>query len=523
MKPEEFHSSTRRRLLRIAGISAVGVASLTRSGPAQAQSADASVTIEDQESDGERVVIQEAHTSARSELVIGPESKVLVRGTEYLTFELDPETELANAELPLDSKIPETQRLRATIRKDGDSIARDTAIVAVDEPLGEVSPSDWLPIEESVDFVEADPEAGFHFPYLLYAPAELDSGTDAGDGPEERPLFVRPSQSSSPDLEERIQSANKTIQGGVVRRFANRTSSPALVTALPNGADPTNEIPRGSMGRKGLSITEPPYERVDMQLLAQIEDAETRLEDTVETGKIHLGGYSANGRFVDMFAALHPDRVNALSSGGNGVAILPTATLEGDVPTHGDPETDTLPWPVGVADMRELAGETFSEDAWMNIDQYRYIGGEDQWDPSKHDHPREYHHSLRYKHLGEDLQQLVIDIFGWEQVDERFEASRAIYDHLDVPAQFERVDGEGHLIDGNSEDVLEFHLEAAREEFEAVERTRSSERGENDGDSSETSASNSTSASGPGFGILAAVVGLLGGTALKRDETRPGS
>jgi hypothetical protein len=289
--------------------------------------------------------------------------------------------------------------------------------------------------------------------------------------------------------------------------------SPALVAALPAWYEDV----LASLGPQGLAATEAPYERVDRQLLAMVADARERLDGAPYSvaERVHLHGFSANGRFVDMFAALHPDRVNAVSTGGNGVALLPVTDLAEEMPTVGDPEPGPLPWPVGVADLEAVAGTTFDADAWHRIEQFRYIGADDQWDPDEHSHPREYRHALQYGHLGEDLQARLIEIFGWKQVDERFATSRALYDHLDAAATFRAYEGVGHMTSrAMAEDIVAFHQEAVRETFGVAEPAGADSTAEGDG-----GGDGPTTGTGSGFGVAAALAALLGaGAASRRSD-----
>jgi hypothetical protein len=193
-----------------------------------------------------------------------------------------------------------------------------------------------------------------------------------------------------------------------------------------------------------------------------IDDARDRLADAPYEvpPAVHVGGFSTNGRFAEMFAMLHPDRVNAVSAGGNGIAVLPLAELTDDVPTAGNPGETTLPWPVGIADLPELIGIDFNRDAWLETSQYRYIGADDQ-DP---DAPGQYVHKL-YKGTGSP-DALIQEVFGSLQVDDRFRTSEAIFEHVGAPATFQTYAGVEHRVTRPMiEDIAAFHSRQKHESF----------------------------------------------------------
>jgi hypothetical protein len=300
--------------------------------------------------------------------------------------------------------------------------------------------------------IDANPEAGFHSPYFLYTPETPDSATDSVNNSLERPLLVQVHPWG--DFEDRVSNARNGIQNGVLR--ADRMNCPALLAPLTFNIE-------GAFLRR--DDPDPRQERVDLQLLAMIDDAKSRLSGGAYTvaDQIHCGGGSSAGVFMDAFAALHPGHVNVFSSGANGIAFLPFEQLSDDFPTFGNPGQQTVPWPLGAGEVDELANKEFDRDAWMEIDQFRWIGAEDQ-DP---ENPDNYVHKL---YRGSDeIDQLVEEIFGTLQVDHRFETSRQIYNHLEVPATFTVFEGAGHVPESEHfAQIMEFHQRKIAEHFELI-------------------------------------------------------
>lgn len=444
----------RRQVLKLAGNSAAGVAAASQLGTVGAQSSDASITIEDQEIDGDTVVVAEAQTETESRLIIISDQQVDGRNINYRTIKLNPGDSLTDRTIELEQEIPETQQIRAEIRTvDGNDelLARDGAVVSVGESLDQS--------RRTITLIEADPDTGFNWPYLLYTPSTTDENVNEkseADATETRPLLVgnSPRRGVPSDRDKRAESGRNHIERGRLRAIADELNSPAVVALIPSRTED------GSY--QNLRLSDSTFERLDLQLLAMVDDARDRLaEQPYEIPKkFHAEGFSSNGRFFDKLTALHPERINAISAGGNGITVLPLEELAPDIPTAGDPSTETPPWPIGVGDLQELTGEKFNRDAWFETNQFWYIGAEDQ-DP---ENPGEYLHKL-YKGSGE-LDELISEIFGSLQVDDRFKTSQAIFEQLDAPAQFTAYEGAGHeLTREMGADIIEFHRRHKHEEF----------------------------------------------------------
>lgn len=431
------------------GISAAGIAAFSQPVLAQESNANVSVRFTDQESDGESIVIDSLATDVEAELLIfeseGDRSL-------YKRMNLDAGTEFNNRQIELDNPIPETQLISISVQppEGGGSYGGARATVTVIKPAYGTTPG--------VQMVEENSEAGFHSPYFLYTPGTPDSAAESVNNSRQRPLLVEVYPWG--DFQERVEGARGRIQGGVMRSVADATNCPVLVAPLWF---------RAAGPRFGLeSGTEPAdsrRERVDLQLLAMIEDAKSRLSGGEYTvaDQIHFSGGSSAGVFIDLFAALHPEHIRVFSSGANGLTFLPLAELTDDIPTYGDREQMTVPWPIGVADFEELAGKKFNKEAWMEIDQFRWISENDQ----DSENPDGYVHKL---HRGSDeLDQLVEEIFGSLQVDHRFATSQRIYEHLGVPAKFTVFEGTGHVPESKHfRKIIQHQARKVVEDFEVI-------------------------------------------------------
>jgi len=467
----------RRRILQISGLSTAGIIGFSRRTLAEEEDANVTIEVPDQVSDGESLIIESFETD------IGGQFQIFQDTDErpvYKMMEIEAGTEFTNRELELDDPIPESQSVRTSLYPidGGRSYDTTSSEVFISETVNDTEPVETpYGTEPGVQKIEADPDAGFQSPYFLYTP-DLPSVEESVNDSQKRPLFqasVNDSQerplvvTAHPwgEFEERVEGASGP-DGGITGHIADAMNCPVLSVPLT--------LTRGHLGLEPqeltlapeLEIDDPRRERVDLQLIAMIEDAKSRLNNgayTIADG-IHYDGGSSAAYFIEKVAPLHPEYINAYSFGANGHAFLPFEELTDDIPVHGDPDRTTIPWPIGAGNLEELTGEEFNKEAWMDIEQFRWIGGEDQ-DP---DDPENYVHK-RFR--GDDeIDRVVDEIFGTLQVDDRFETSREIYDHLDVPATFRKFEGQPHSPDLEYRmEAAEFHKEQIEEDFELVHLT----------------------------------------------------
>jgi len=206
-----------------------------------------------------------------------------------------------------------------------------------------------------------------------------------------------------------------------------------------------------------MQIDEGPLERVDRQLLAMVDDAQERLaEQGISVPEeVILNGFSSQAAFVNRFAALHPNRVCSVSAGGiNGLAILPREMA--DVRGFGE---RAMNYPVGVANIEELIGKPFDREAFRELDQFIYMGSEDDKD------------ALLYPDAWTDpeLRGVAVLIYGEDIHEERFPHCREVYEEADVNAVFRMYDGVGHTPKPALDDIVEFHERSlAGDDIEAI-------------------------------------------------------
>lgn len=403
----------------------------------------------------------------------------------------------------------------------------------------------------NVEKITENPDGGFHFPYYLYTPA-ADQVTNSGNGTLDninpRPLIVGfRTWGSRSEREERIADArDDLLRDSKIRTIADELHTPAMIIPLPSS---TNDGKFELLNRDSLRISEPPYERLDLQIFSMVNDAKQRLADQPYdiADKVHLDGFSNNDRLCDQLSILHPERITAVTGGGDGFHTIPKSKYEGEIPVQNEPETTTLEWPVGTAGLDDLIGKEFNKEAWLNTAVYYYIGAEDQGNNDESNLRNEYIHAKSYSSFGKKRQQLLVDIFGWDQVDERFETSRQIFETVGADARFKIYSGVGHSISDEMEaDIIQFHRQQMISDPSVDNAQSSATRVGNDSESAETSASenneqssnttentNSTSSkessaetpgstnkTQPGFGLIQTIATLAGLGYLIRGLTR---
>jgi hypothetical protein len=321
---------------------------------------EASVTFNDQETDGTTVVVARASSPVEAFVVITSESgDPLVQGPEN-RINLSPGKIVENVTVTLESALSKSQQLTARLQEsNGGTLDTDSAhVTLVGEPPERVDGFDPR-------FVEANPDAGFQYPYYLYA-------ADSFVGAEPSPMLVETNNTgtATDDFSVHRRAAEELISGGFPRRLADELRVPLLVPVFPRPeTEPVDwRHYTHQLDRQTLQVSDGPLERIDLQLLRMVDDAQQRLESELypAADDIMLNGFSASGNFVDRFTVLHPDRVRSVTAGGlNGMTVLPLSEMNGR----------TLNYHVGIADVEELTGEAVEVDALDDVNQFPYMGG----------------------------------------------------------------------------------------------------------------------------------------------------
>ena len=279
--------------------------------------------------------------------------------------------------------------------------------------------------------VEADPGKGFRYPYLLRIPRQYRK--------QDAHLFVEPNNTGKADdnFETHEKSARRLITKSYVTQIADRLKVATLVPIFPRPRSDWQCYVH-ALDDDTLKATKQKYTRVDLQLMAMIKDAQAvlRTNEFEVADQVIMHGYSASGTFVNRFAVLHPELVRACAAGGvNSIPIFPIAELEGT----------KLNYPIGIADLEQIAGEPFNKDAYNKISQFIYMGDFDRNDTT-----------LYRDAFSEQQSKLIHKLIGKEMPD-RWNKVQKTFDQLKINAQLVTYNATGHEIrDEILDDVVAF-------------------------------------------------------------------
>lgn len=268
--------------------------------------------------------------------------------------------------------------------------------------------------------IDAHPEKGFLWPYYIFIP---ESAQQIGEKGELIYLLVFPNNTGEPsdDLNVHDQAARNKIDQNA--DIPARLGTPMLIPVFPRPWEVKLErdLYVHALDRRTLETDIPELERVDLQLLAMIDDAAAQLRERgwEVNERVLMMGFSASGMFANRFTVLHPDRVLAAAIGSpGGWPVAPVAAWEGNA----------LNYPLGVSDLKEITGQDFDLETYRGIRQLYYIGDQDDNDA-----------------VDRENRPYLDRLFGSTPV-ERWPHAEQIYTSVSADAQFILEMGVGHTI-----------------------------------------------------------------------------
>ena len=319
---------------------------------------------------------------------------------------------------------------------------------AVWAQLGTGLSRDFVHIEDTANLdlskelaarVAANSAAGFSFPYYLFVPQEIDFGKPIH-------LLVEPCNTgTTSDDFERHDSKAKSLalkRSSHANKIARKLKVPLLVPVFPRPDGERWRIYTHALDRDTLLLKEGDLRRIDEQLIKMIAHAQQLLRhNNVKVNEqVFMNGFSASGTFTNRFAILHPTVVRAVATGG--VNCIPT------FPTDQWNET-AVRYPVGIADIKEIAGIDFDEAAYKRVSQYIYMGALDNND------------TVPYRDSYDEVDaELVKSLIGAKMMPDRWDTSQSIYKALGIPAQFVTYEDTGHEIKSEMIDDIVAFFEA---------------------------------------------------------------
>lgn len=242
--------------------------------------------------------------------------------------------------------------------------------------------------------IQANETTGFHFPYFLYIPEKMDTANSQF-------LIVEPNNSgfTSDDFDEHLEKAKRVASKDFYlgNFLARQLNYPLLVPVFPRPAENwhiyTHSLDRDAMNQRGNDL-----ERMDLQLLGMVEDAQIRLKETGYSAQQQflLTGFSASGTFANRFSMIHPERILAVAAGGlNGLLMLPTDSLHGHA----------MSYPLGTCDFADRFEKPFQLETFRQTPQFWFMGELDENDAIPYaDGYDEDERNLIYETLGEQMQ-----------------------------------------------------------------------------------------------------------------------
>lgn len=256
---------------------------------------------------------------------------------------------------------------------------------------------------EGLTRVEANPNAGFSYPYYLYLPEKLRGGAVMP-----RTLLVLPNNTGKvdDDLAVHDASAGRHISHDG-KKLADDLNVPVLEPVFPR---PKSEwqVYTHALDRDSLVIDRSELKRFDLQLIHMIDDARTRMKaQHLAIGpRVLMYGFSASGMFTNRFAMLHPDRIEAAAFGSPGAwAMAPVPRWKGK----------SLRYPIGTADLKELTGQKFDARTLRKTPMFLFMGEEDRNDSVV------YHDSY-----DDEDKALIFELFG-KTLMERWPVTQRMY------------------------------------------------------------------------------------------------
>ncbi len=270
----------------------------------------------------------------------------------------------------------------------------------------------------STDFTD-----GFAFPYYLLIPPGIDSSKPVH-------LLIEPCNTgkTTDNFKSHDRKAKALAKTSHATEIARKLKVPLLVPVFPRPGGDRWRIYTHALDRDTLLIKEGELRRIDLQLIKMIAHAQKLLRhNNVKVNeKVFMNGFSASGTFVNRFAILHPTVVRAVATGGvNGIPTFPT--------DHWN--NIKMRYPVGIADVKEIADVEFDERAYKRVSQYIYMGALDDND------------TIPYRDSFDKVDtKLVESLIGAKMMPDRWRMSQSIYKTLGIPAQFVTYKRAGHEI-----------------------------------------------------------------------------
>lgn len=282
--------------------------------------------------------------------------------------------------------------------------------------------------------IEAQPSKGFAYPYYLLVPPELRESKSKNST---YTILVLPNNTGKLDDDFAVHENDVKKRMLTAKDVAAALKTAVLMPVFPRPKTDW-KIYTHALDRDAMTTDKKEYARFDLQLVAMIDDARSRLkkENLKFEKRVLINGFSASGMFANRFTFLHPTRVKAAAFGSpGGWAIAPTDKYQ----------DKDLRYPIGTGDFKEISGKNVDWKNVRKVPMFIFIGDRDENDSVVFGDSYE----------AED-KDLIFGLFGKTPL-ERWEISQRLYRESKLNATFRLYPNIAHTVSPEMRsDVREF-------------------------------------------------------------------
>ncbi len=212
-------------------------------------------------------------------------------------------------------------------------------------------------MSSKIEYIEPNPSKGFNFGYFLLIPGKCYETNQTT-------LIAEMNNPGRPvtEAQELIANVVEYLTKSKTARMISDLGLPYLIPLFPR----CEGIYTHALSREAILSDDINLKRIDQQFINMINDAKERLKTlgiNIEE-KFILNGFSASGAFSNRFAIMYPQLLKGVISGGQTYAMLPLKEYEGI----------KLTYPIGIADLEDVAGIKFNSEEYFNLPQFIYEG-----------------------------------------------------------------------------------------------------------------------------------------------------
>jgi len=226
------------------------------------------------------------------------------------------------------------------------------------------------------EYHKENKEKGYNFPFILIYPTDIDKRNkfkifiESFNTAEYNTNNIIPFNEQIKDAEEFASWICKNEENDYHKLY-EKINNPVIIPIIERcDCDYKEEFYTQMLGRNVITTQNPKFKRLDLQVIAMIEDLKKELKEygLQSENKSGIFGFSSSGVFAYRMAFLQPEHFDwVLSLCSNGLMPLPKETFN----------NKTLIYPLGNADYEQITGKPFNEQAYCEIKQFISVGKEE--------------------------------------------------------------------------------------------------------------------------------------------------